>query len=168
MSFVSVDLPEPDGPTIPITSPATIDRDTLRNASAASGRYRIVTLRNSIAPRGGGKVTRLSGVRAAHHRLDKGRLGQVTARHRRIILFEPTSENQIRPTSAKLWLSSRTVRPSVTSNDAFGSNKPDLLARRRPGCLASWGPEDGTVGYDRRELRGTLSLLPKRADNSWE
>ena len=62
MSFVSVDLPEPDGPTIPITSRAAIDRDTLHNASVASGRYRIVTLRNSIAPRGGGRVTRLSGV----------------------------------------------------------------------------------------------------------
>ena len=58
--------------------------------------------------------------------------------------------------------------PERHQQRAFGSNKPDLLARRRPGCLASWGPEDGTVGYDRRELRGTLSLLPKRADDSRE
>jgi hypothetical protein len=42
---------------------------------------------------------------AAHHRIER-RLGQVTARHRRIILSEPTSENQIRPLLQALsqWL----------------------------------------------------------------
>jgi hypothetical protein len=35
--LVSVDLPEPDGPTTPITSPGAIDSETLRSASGASG-----------------------------------------------------------------------------------------------------------------------------------
>ena len=34
----SVDLPEPEGPTKPITSPAPIDSETFFSASAASGR----------------------------------------------------------------------------------------------------------------------------------
>ena len=36
-SFVSVDLPEPDGPTMPITSPGAISIDTFFKTSGSSG-----------------------------------------------------------------------------------------------------------------------------------
>jgi hypothetical protein len=48
-----------------------------------------------------------------HHRINERRLGKVTARHRRIILFGLASENQKLPTSAKLSHTIAWQKPNI-------------------------------------------------------
>jgi hypothetical protein len=56
---------------------------------------------------------------SAHYRIDERRLGQVTARRRRIILSGLTSENQIRPTSAKLSVVRAVPRAPLSKSNSL-------------------------------------------------
>jgi hypothetical protein len=102
----------------------------------------------------------------AHHRIHERRLRQVTARHRRIIHFGFTSENQTAPTSAKLsfhygskgvscWL--RRIGNMGATAAAPRHGRPCAGHPRRPASKTSPG-----LRRAGRQLRAKMRLSPLR------